>query len=149
MLRENETEVPAYLQEAFAKTSRFQDIVSQEHITGPRTGNEILKTCLERAQQGGNRCDALLSSIGYFGHSAGQWSALWDMQQGIGEYGDFPLHKKQPATLELKPNRKLSEGGGGQRVRFSAEETVAFTEGKLSYLYPGREKNLRNLKQNR
>ena len=45
VLRENETEVPAYLQEAFAKTSRFQDIVSQEHITG-RTGNEILKTCL-------------------------------------------------------------------------------------------------------
>lgn len=79
VLRENETEVPAYLQEAFAKTSRFQDIVSQEHITG-RTGNEILKTCLERAQQEGIAAMLYCHPIGYFGHSAGTVVGLWDMQ---------------------------------------------------------------------
>ena len=139
VLRENETEVPAYLQEAFAKTSRFQDIVSQEHITG-RTGNEILKTCLERAQQEGIAAMPYCHPIGYFGHSAGTVVGLWDMQQGIGEYGDFPLHKNTCYALELNTESCLKEWGG-QRVRFSAEETVAFTEdGKLSYLYPGREK---------
>ncbi len=139
VLRENETEVPAYLQEAFAKTSRFQDIVSQEHITG-RTGNEILKTCLERAQQEGIAAMLYCHPIGYFGHSAGTVVGLWDMQQGIGEYGDFPLHKNTCYALELNTESCLKEWGG-QRVRFSAEETVAFTEdGKLSYLYPGREK---------
>ena len=139
VLRENETEVPAYLQEAFAKTSRFQDIVSQEHITG-RTGNEILKTCLERAQQEGLAAMLYCHPIGYFGHSAGTVVGLWDMQQGSGEYGDFPLHKNTCYALELNTESCLKEWGG-QRVRFSAEETVAFTEdGKLSYLYPGREK---------
>lgn len=139
VLRENETEVPAYLQEAFAKTSRFQEIVSQEHITG-RTGNEILKTCLERAQQEGIAAMLYCHPIGYFGHSAGTVVGLWDMQQGIGEYGDFPLHKNTCYALELNTESCLKEWGG-QRVRFSAEETVAFTEdGKLSYLYPGREK---------
>ena len=139
VLRENETEVPSYLQEAFAKTSRFQDIVSQEHITG-RTGNEILKTCLERAQQEGIAAMLYCHPIGYFGHSAGTVVGLWDMQQGIGEYGDFPLHKNTCYALELNTESCLKEWGG-QRVRFSAEETVAFTEdGKLSYLYPGREK---------
>lgn len=135
VLRENETEVPAYLQEAFAKTSRFQDIVSQD-----RTGNEILKTCLERAQQEGIAAMLYCHPIGYFGHSAGTVVGLWDMQQGIGEYGDFPLHKNTCYALELNTESCLKEWGG-QRVRFSAEETVAFTEdGKLSYLYPGREK---------
>lgn len=139
VLREDETEVPAYLQEAFAKTSRFQEIVSQEHITG-RTGNEILKTCLERAQQEGIAAMLYCHPIGYFGHSAGTVVGLWDMQQGIGEYGDFPLHKNTCYALELNTESCLKEWGG-QRVRFSAEETVAFTEdGKLSYLYPGREK---------
>lgn len=139
VLRENETEVPAYLQEAFSKTSRFQDIVSQEHITG-RTGNEILKTCLERAQQEGITAMLYCHPIGYFGHSAGTVVGLWDMQQGIGEYGDFPLHKNTCYALELNTESYLKEWGG-QRVRFSAEETVAFTEdGKLNYLYPGREK---------
>ena len=139
VLRENETEVPAYLQEAFSKTSRFQDIVSQEHITG-RTGNEILKTCLERAQQEGITAMLYCHPIGYFGHSAGTVVGLWDMQQGIGEYGDFPLHKNTCYALELNTESYLKEWGG-QRVRFSAEETVAFTEdGKLNYLYRGREK---------
>lgn len=139
VLWENETEVPAYLQEAFSKTSRFQDIVSQEHITG-RTGNEILKTCLERAQQEGITAMLYCHPIGYFGHSAGTVVGLWDMQQGIGEYGDFPLHKNTCYALELNTESYLKEWGG-QRVRFSAEETVAFTEdGKLNYLYRGREK---------
>ena len=118
---------------------RFQEIVSQEHITG-RTGNEILKTCLERAQQEGIAAMLYCHPIGYFGHSAGTVVGLWDMQQGIGEYGDFPLHKNTCYALELNTESCLKEWGG-QRVRFSAEETVAFTEdGKLSYLYPGREK---------
>lgn len=76
VLREDETEVPAYLQEAFAKTSRFQEIVSQEHITG-RTGNEILKTCLERAQQEGIAAMLYCHPIGCFGHSAGTVVGLW------------------------------------------------------------------------
>lgn len=146
--REDETEVPAYLQEAFAKTSRFQEIVSQEHITG-RTGNEILKTCLERAQQEGIAAMLYCHPIGYFGHSAGTVVGLWDMQQGIGEYGDFPLHKNTCYALELNTESCLKEWGG-QRVRFSAEETSSLYRGwKAELSVPGQRKNLRNLKQNR
>ena len=52
VLRENETEVPQYLQEGLRRTNRFQDIVAEEHIAG-RTGNEILKLSLDRAKSEG------------------------------------------------------------------------------------------------
>lgn len=61
MLREDETEVPDYLKKGLEVTNRFQDIVAQEHIAG-RTGNEILKSSLERAKQEGIRSNAVLSS---------------------------------------------------------------------------------------
>ena len=54
VLREDETEVPDYLKKGLEVTNRFQDIVAQEHIAG-RTGNEILKSSLERAKQEGIR----------------------------------------------------------------------------------------------
>ena len=47
--------------------------------------------------------------IGYFGHSAGTVVGLWDMQQGIGEYGDFPLHKNTCYALELNTESCLKE----------------------------------------
>ena len=61
------------------------------------------------------------------------------MQDGIGPMGDFPLHYNTCYALELNTESELAEWDG-QRVRFSAEESVAFTQdGKLSYLFPGRE----------
>lgn len=139
VLREGETEVPEYLQEGFRKTSRFQDIVCEEHIAG-RTGNEILHTCLERGKAEGLNPMLYCHPIGYFGHSAGTVVGLWDHQEGIGEFGDFPLHYNTCYALELNTESVVHEWGD-QVVRFSAEETVAFTEdGKLSYFYPGRDR---------
>ena len=94
---------------------------SQEHITGPRTGNEILKD-LSGAGTAGRGIAAMLycHQSDILDTAPVQWSALWDMQQGIGEYGDFPLHKKQPATLELN-HRKLSEGEGEDSGCVSAQ----------------------------
>ena len=123
----------------FARTSRFQDIVAQEHQTG-RTGNEILKRSLERAGQEGIEASLYCHPIGFFGHSAGTVVGLWDMQNGIGAYGDVPLHRNTCYALELNTQSNVAMWGG-QKVRFCAEETVAFTEdGVLTYLYPGRDK---------
>ena len=62
------------------------------------------------------------------------------MQNGIGAYGDVPLHKNTCYALELNTQSNIAMWGG-QKVRFCAEETVAFTEdGVLTYLYPGRDK---------
>lgn len=139
VLREGETEVPKELQQGFARTSRFQDIVAQEHLTG-RTGNEILKYSLDRAKEEGIEASLYCHPIGFFGHSAGTVVGLWDMQNGIGAYGDVPLHKNTCYALELNTQSNIAMWGG-QKVRFCAEETVAFTEdGVLTYLYPGRDK---------
>ena len=139
VLKEGETEVPKYLTDAFAKTSRFQDIVAEEHIVG-RTGNEILKISLERAKEEGIKAMLYNHPIGFFGHSAGTVVGLWDMQGGIGLKGEFPLHVNTCYALELNTESEIAEWGG-QTVRFSAEESVAFTEsGVLRYMFPGRDK---------
>ncbi len=137
VLREGETCVPKDLLDGFANTSRFQDIVAEEHITG-RTGNEILKKSLERAKAEGIAAMLYNHPIGFFGHSAGTVVGLWDMQNGIGKKGDFPLHKNTCYALELNTESPVASWDG-QIVRFCAEESVAFTEdGKLSYMYEGR-----------
>ena len=139
VLKEGETEIPEYILKAFAKTSRFQDIVCEEHITG-RTGNDILKTSLARAKEEGINAMLYNHPVGFFGHSAGTVVGLWDMQGGIGLKGEFPLHKNTCYALELNTESALEEWGG-QVVRFSAEETVSFTEdGKMNYMFPGRDK---------
>lgn len=138
VLRENETEVPQYLQEGLRRTNRFQDIVAEEHIAG-RTGNEILKTSLARAKAEGLQPMLYCHPVGFFGHSAGTVVGLWDQQEGTGEFGDFPLHHNTCYALELNTESEIAQWDG-QRVRFNAEETVAFTQdGKLTYLYPGRD----------
>lgn len=139
VLREEETEVPDYLRKGLEVTNRFQDIVAQEHIAG-RTGNEILKSSLERAKQEGIRAMLYCHPIGFYGHSAGTVVGLWDKQEGTGAYGDFPLHYNTCYALELNTESTVAEWDN-QLVRFCAEETVSFTDdGKLCYLYPGREK---------
>lgn len=139
VLKEDETEIPQYLLDGFAKTTRFQDIVCEEHITG-RTGNDILKTSLERARKEGINAMLYNHPVGFFGHSAGTVVGLWDMQGGIGLKGEFPLHKNTCYALELNTESPIAEWDG-QVVRFSAEETVSFTEdGKMNYMFPGRDR---------
>lgn len=139
VLREGETEIPSYLLDAFEKTTRFQDIVASKHIVG-KTGNTILKEALAQADDE-NICAMLYNHpIGFFGHSAGTIVGLWDMQGGIGLKGDFPLHLNTCYALELNTESEIAQWGG-QRVRFSAEESVSFTEnGKLNYMYKNRDR---------
>lgn len=139
VLRENETEVPQYLQEGLRRTNRFQDIVAEEHIAG-RTGNEILKLSLDRAKSEGLLPMLYCHPVGFFGHSAGTVVGLWDQQEGTGVFGDFPLHHNTCYALELNTESFIAEWDN-QKVRFNAEETVAFTkDGELTYLYPGRDR---------
>ena len=78
--------------------------------------------------------------VGFFGHSAGTVVGLWDQQEGTGAFGDFPLHHNTCYALELNTESFIAEWDN-QKVRFNAEETVAFTkDGELTYLYPGRDR---------
>ena len=139
VLKDGETHVPQYLLDGFAKTSRFQDIVCEEHRIG-RTGNEILASSLKRAKDEGINAMLYNHPIGFFGHSAGTVVGLWDMQGGIGKKGDFPLHPNTCYALELNTESPIAQWDG-QVVRFSAEESVSFTEnGTMSYMYEGRDK---------
>ena len=100
------------------------------------TGTD-LKDALRQVAEMGYK---YIEFAGFFGHSAGTVVGLWDMQGGIGLKGEFPLHKNTCYALELNTESALEEWGG-QVVRFSAEETVSFTEdGKMNYMFPGRDK---------
>ena len=54
VLKDNETTIPSYLQAAFKKGNRLQDILTSNYIEG-KTGNEILSKSLKEAKSEGLR----------------------------------------------------------------------------------------------
>ncbi|MGH9335894.1 MAG: M24 family metallopeptidase, partial [Vicinamibacteria bacterium] len=90
VLRPGERDAPAGLREAHSTANRLQDILTSEFAAG-RTGNEILKSALERANREGIRGSIYTHPIGFHGHAAGPTIGLWDRQEGVPGAGDYPL----------------------------------------------------------
>ena len=65
-----ETEIPKGLQEGLKKANRMQDIVLKKMEAG-KTGNQVLKECLDQMKQEGLRGQIYSHPIGDWGHSAG------------------------------------------------------------------------------
>ena len=70
MLRDGETKVPEYLEEAFRRGNRLQDILVSSFDPG-KTGNEILREALETAKKEGIIASIYTHPIGLHGHAAG------------------------------------------------------------------------------
>ncbi len=132
VLRLGEDSVPEGLVSALADANRFQDICCEEFITG-RTGNEILKAALSRAQQESIRASLYTHPLGYHGHAAGPTIGLWDNQQAVHGPGDYELFEDTCYALELNITKAVPEWGG-QDVRIALEQDVLFRQGKVHFL---------------
>ena len=76
VLREGESDAPAYLKAALANANRLQDIFTQRFAVG-KTGNQILKESREQAIKEGITPSIYTHPIGYHGHAAGTTLGMW------------------------------------------------------------------------
>ena len=122
VLLPGETDAPAGLKKALANANAMQDIAMDEIRPG-RTGNEILKSVLERMR--GKGIDGTMYShpIGTHGHGAGPLIGLWDYQDGVPGRGDSRIIPSMWYSIELQATTPVPEWGG-QAVRMAQEEDM-------------------------
>jgi hypothetical protein len=120
VLREGESEPPAGLQAALARSNRLQDLLLEEMMPG-RTGNEVLAATLARMRAEGIDGTVYTHPIGDRGHGAGPTIGLWDRQEGVAGRGDVPLRPNTWFSIELQATTPVPEWDG-QRVRMAQEE---------------------------
>lgn len=100
ILRDDETDVPEYLQAALAKGNELQDILTSNFEIG-RTGNEILQRTREQAITAGIDPIIYTHPIGLHGHAAGTTIGMWDKQDGVPGSGDYVMHAHTAYSIEL------------------------------------------------
>ena len=108
VLKKGETEVPEFLNDAFEKGNRVQDIFTSNFKTG-RTGNQILAMSLAQGKTEGLRPSIYTHPLGTYGHSSGTTLGMWDSQGGVPVTGDYPLHKNTVYAIELNTTVTIAE----------------------------------------
>jgi Xaa-Pro aminopeptidase len=122
VLKPGETDAPAGLKQALANANAMQDIAMEEIRPG-RTGNEILKSVLERMRAKGIDGTMYSHPIGMNGHGAGPLIGLWDYQDGVPGRGDAKVAPSMWFSVELQATTLVPEWGG-QAVRMAQEEDM-------------------------
>lgn len=138
MLQPGETEAPASLVAAFAKSNRLQDILTSQFKVGV-TGNQMLKNALEQAKSAGIQATIYSHPLGLHGHAAGPTIGLWDAQGGVPGSGDYPLFYQTAYSIELNSATYIPEWK--KEVRLMLEEDGYFDEKGFRYIN-GRQRQL-------
>jgi Xaa-Pro aminopeptidase len=120
VLREGETEAPAGLRAALARSNALQDIVLGEIRPG-RSGNEILATAREKMKSQGIDGTIYSHPVGLHGHGAGPLIGLWDYQDGVPGRGDAKVIPSMWYSIELQATTPVAEWND-QPVRMAQEE---------------------------
>lgn len=138
VLKPGEQEVPRFLQDAFRKGNRLQDILTSNFKTGI-TGNEILSQSRKTALAEGQRPSIYTHPIGFHGHAAGTTIGMWDMQGGVPYTGEYPLHPSTAYSIELNTTVYIPEWK--KDIRIQLEEDGYFN-GQEFYYIDGRQKEI-------
>jgi Xaa-Pro aminopeptidase len=126
VLREGETDAPAGMYAALARSNRLQDLLLEEMEPG-RTGNEVLRRTRDRMRAEGIEGTVYTHPIGDHGHGAGPLIGLWDRQEGVAGRGDVPLRPSTWFSIELQATTPVPEWSG-QPVRMAQEEEAYLDE---------------------
>jgi hypothetical protein len=132
VLKPGEADAPEGLKAALSDGNRLQDIHMEEMVVG-RTGNEVLKAALERAQGEGIKPTVYSHPLGYHGHAAGPMIGLWDQQDGVPGKGDYELFDNTCYSIELNVKKAVPEWDE-QEVRIALEEDAVLTAGEMRWL---------------
>jgi hypothetical protein len=131
VLKDGETDAPAFLKKALKNGNRLQDIFTANFQQG-RTGNEILKQSREQAIAEGIKPSIYTHPIGYHGHGAGTALGMWDSQQGVPHTGDYPLHLDTAYSIEL--NAATFVQPWDKEIRIMLEEDAYFEKTGVNYI---------------
>ena len=100
ILRDDEDDVPDFLQYALRRGNELQDILTANFRVG-RTGNEILRLTREQAIERDIGPIIYTHPIGLHGHAAGTTIGMWDKQEGVPGSGDYRMHADTAYSIEL------------------------------------------------
>ena len=131
VLKDDETEVPQFLTDAFKKGNRLQDILTTNMEAG-KTGNQILEESLTQAKSEGLMPSIYTHPLGKYGHSAGTTIGMWDSQNGVPFTGDYPLQKNTAYAIELNTTVKIEEWN--KNIRIMLEEAGYFGDNTFEYV---------------
>lgn len=137
LLKEDETEVPAFLVEAYQKGNRVQDVFTANFEAG-KTGNQILLKSLKEAKAEGLRPSIYTHPLGTYGHSAGPTIGMWDSQGGVPGTGDYPLYANTVYAIELNTTVSILEWN--KDIRIMLEEAGFYGKNGFRYVNTRQEK---------
>ena len=139
ILKPGEMEAPPYLRKALSDGNKLQDILTGNFSLG-KTGNQILGDSRKQAIAQGLTPSIYTHPIGYHGHAAGTTIGQWDMQGGVPETGDYPMHPNTAYSIELNVTTRIQEWK--KDIQIKLEEDGFFdASGKFLYI-DGRQKEL-------
>ena len=138
VLRAEEQEAPVFLQKAFEKGKKLQDILTSNFETG-LTGNQILKNSLQQAKEEGLKASIYTHPLGLYGHSAGPTIGMWDQQGGVPGTGDYQLYENTVYAIELNTEVEIPEWD--KSIRIMLEEAGYWGEEGFRYVNK-RQRNL-------
>ncbi len=140
--KSGETAVPGFLEDAFSKGNRVQDIFTGNFKEGA-TGNEILLASLNAGRSEGLRPAIYTHPLGSYGHSAGTTLGMWDSQGGVPFTGDYPLHLNTAYAIEL--NTTVNVPQWDKDIRIMLEEAGFFGASGFRYVN-GRQEQIKLVK---
>ena len=115
ILKDDETDVPEFLKNAFTNANKLQDILTSNFIQGD-SGNKILLNSLGEAKDQNLRPSIYTHPLGSYGHSSGPTIGMWDSQGGVKGNGDYPLNYNTVYAIELNNTSFIKEWGLDIRI---------------------------------
>ena len=115
ILKDDETDVPEFLKNAFTNANKLQDILTSNFIQGD-SGNKILLNSLREAKDQNLRPSIYTHPLGSYGHSSGPTIGMWDSQGGVKGNGDYPLNYNTVYAIELNNTSFIKEWGLDIRI---------------------------------
>lgn len=134
ILRDDEDDVPDYLQAALAEGNRLQDILTSNFRVG-RSGNEILRMSLQQARDEGLNPIIYTHPIGLHGHAAGTTIGMWDQQEGVPGSGDYLMQPNTAYSIELNALVDIPQWGE-EPLPMKLEEDGFFDGQQFYYIQP-------------
>lgn len=131
VLKSGETDVPDFLKKAMNRANRLQDILTGNFAEG-KTGNQILATSRKQAIDQGITPSIYTHPIGFHGHAAGTTIGMWDMQNGVPNSGDYPMHYNTAYSIEL--NISVFAIEWKKEIQIKLEEDGFFSEAGFNYI---------------
>ncbi|MFC3094387.1 M24 family metallopeptidase [Alteromonas sediminis] len=136
VLKLGESEVPQGLKDALAVGNRWQDILTNNFVTG-LTGNQILANTIAQSETEGIISSTYTHPLGFVGHASGPTIGMWDNQGPTPVQGDWKLYPNTAYAIEGNIVTTLPEWDN-QWIQIKLEQSAVF-DGKTVWYLAGRQ----------